>query len=191
MKEVYSFANDWLDKAPVTLVFTTFNQIMSHSAVRLQEMPKFFTVWCCSILTATKAWPQSSYGVLLHSYGVLVVIVCALKALLLLALHFHCADSMLKITYKRGREAVTSQENTVQSQCIWQPQRSHCNVCAVLRSFCGVVTDLTAVLWWPYSNLTAVSSEHWVTAFVLCIARHCAIPPHLLEMHCYTYSVET
>lgn len=51
----------------------------------------------------------------------------------------------------------------------------HCNLCACPRSSCGIAGDLTALLWEPDRDPTALLSESKVTAFVLCLLKVCAV----------------
>ena len=80
-----------------------------------------------------------------------------------LSRRFHCVHCGFTPSYKRARDTVTSQRTPYIS--METPQRSYSDLCASPRSSCGVVGDLTALLWWPYGDRTALLSERRATVY--------------------------
>ena len=130
----------------------------------------------------------SSHGVPLRSYRVLGgdSLRCH-GAVTVLSLRFHgdhSACAALSCAVKRGKEAVTS-KNAVQSpcKCNGRPPCLHNHPkCARPRSSYCVVEDLTAQLWRPYGDPSALLGYR-ATEFVLSLLKVRAIAWRSMRSH--------
>lgn len=141
--------------------------------MRSQEESDIFS-WrwkCHGVLKASEALLQISHGLSRSCrllFGDCLRSYCASFECTALSGRPHRTDGVLKITQRR-RSNIS--ENAVQSQCKHhrQAHRSHCGLWARLRSSCGVLGDITALLWQPFGDLTALLSACSKCAPSLCV----------------------